>query len=229
MICKLCSAEFEQDRLGRHYCGMCLALYPDSKHRLRNLRALEARLNPVNVFTCKLCNKEFKHHWSGARYCAECKAAHPTCCRQLAEARTDAGRARNALWKRNWKRTPEGSQKSREQQLKYSLTPGAIANRVVYVQAHPEIYRRPNEFWSNREWMIFGLELPCAHCGETDKALLQVDHIIPRALDGSDDRTNLQVLCIDCHKQKTVTDLAAIRRYRGDNYEVIREAACPTM
>lgn len=34
----------------------------------------------------------------------------------------------------------------------------------------------------------------------------QVDHIIPRAEGGSDDLHNLQLLCDDCHKQKTQED-----------------------
>ncbi len=34
----------------------------------------------------------------------------------------------------------------------------------------------------------------------------QVDHIIPKAKGGSDDLSNLQSICIPCHKAKTAQD-----------------------
>ena len=38
-----------------------------------------------------------------------------------------------------------------------------------------------------------------------------VDHIVPKALGGSDDMDNLQTLCRACHKQKTVAERLAVR------------------
>ena len=35
-----------------------------------------------------------------------------------------------------------------------------------------------------------------------------VDHIVPKRLGGTDKLTNLQSLCIHCHKQKTLKDAA---------------------
>lgn len=40
-------------------------------------------------------------------------------------------------------------------------------------------------------------------CG---KIGVEVDHIIPRAEGGSDNLANLQLLCVDCHKEKTLED-----------------------
>lgn len=34
----------------------------------------------------------------------------------------------------------------------------------------------------------------------------EVDHIIPAAQDGTDDATNLQAVCTNCHRTKTATD-----------------------
>jgi len=34
----------------------------------------------------------------------------------------------------------------------------------------------------------------------------QVDHIIPKSKDGTDDHTNLQSICDDCHKAKTLEE-----------------------
>lgn len=54
----------------------------------------------------------------------------------------------------------------------------------------------------------------CRHClddGHYTPAQ-QVDHIQPKALGGSDELTNLQSLCIPCHKKKTAKDIARINR-----------------
>jgi len=38
----------------------------------------------------------------------------------------------------------------------------------------------------------------------------QLDHIIPLAENGTNDSSNLQVLCVDCHKAKTGADVSRI-------------------
>lgn len=40
----------------------------------------------------------------------------------------------------------------------------------------------------------------CAHCGRGGR--LTLDHIIPRARGGKDERSNLQALCSDCNRKK---------------------------
>jgi 5-methylcytosine-specific restriction endonuclease McrA len=52
----------------------------------------------------------------------------------------------------------------------------------------------------------------CVRCGSRVKR--QLDHIIPRALGGTHDRKNLQVLCKRCHKVKTKEDMKMIRKWR---------------
>lgn len=48
----------------------------------------------------------------------------------------------------------------------------------------------------------------------------QVDHIIPRAKQGSDDLDNLQALCEPCHKSKTIRDNGGTARltYGADGW-----------
>ena len=48
----------------------------------------------------------------------------------------------------------------------------------------------------------------CASKGIT-KASAEVDHIVPRAHSGSDDRENLQGLCGPCHSAKTMRESVA--------------------
>jgi 5-methylcytosine-specific restriction endonuclease McrA len=38
------------------------------------------------------------------------------------------------------------------------------------------------------------------------------DHIVPRALGGGEELENIQLLCANCHEDKTVADLATISR-----------------
>jgi 5-methylcytosine-specific restriction endonuclease McrA len=44
----------------------------------------------------------------------------------------------------------------------------------------------------------------CRRCGDSSArcARLTADHIVPRALGGSDDESNLQTLCADCNEGK---------------------------
>ena len=42
----------------------------------------------------------------------------------------------------------------------------------------------------------------CAVCGETDLKL-ELDHIVPITEGGEDELYNVQLLCAECHRQKT--------------------------
>lgn len=77
----------------------------------------------------------------------------------------------------------------------------------------------------NRYWLVNVLEKPCCQCGEKDKRRLQVDHIRPRALGGSDDFDNLQVLCTRCHQRKTKKDLKKIRRAKRNGVKLYTNEA----
>lgn len=47
-----------------------------------------------------------------------------------------------------------------------------------------------------------------------------LDHIIPKGLGGSDDITNLQLLCIPCHKKKTKKDMKTIRDAKHNSLNI---------
>lgn len=52
---------------------------------------------------------------------------------------------------------------------------------------------------------------------------LEVDHVIPVVLGGSDSLENLQVLCHDCHKKKTSSELKyrSSRKRSASNVSVV--------
>jgi 5-methylcytosine-specific restriction endonuclease McrA len=57
----------------------------------------------------------------------------------------------------------------------------------------------------------------CAICTAVDQ--LEIDHIIALCLGGTNQVSNLQVLCHECHREKTRTDLAEF--YRRQREEAI--------
>ncbi len=66
----------------------------------------------------------------------------------------------------------------------------------------------------------------CELCGaHEEQAALHVDHIIPRAKGGSDERSNFQALCVTCNTNKRDRDDTDFRDVLA-SYEV-REEACP--
>jgi len=52
---------------------------------------------------------------------------------------------------------------------------------------------------------------PCLRDSRATQAT-EVDHIIPKALDGTDDFDNLQSICTECHKAKTKAETYGTRR-----------------
>lgn len=56
----------------------------------------------------------------------------------------------------------------------------------------------------------------CARCdafGRTSEAV-ELDHVVPLAKGGTDDESNLQGLCVACHKAKTIEDFGHRPRQR---------------
>jgi 5-methylcytosine-specific restriction protein A len=60
---------------------------------------------------------------------------------------------------------------------------------------------------------VFLKQLCCQQCGNRDlERYHQLDHIIPYEDGGTDDESNLQRLCIPCHRAKTADEA---RRFQG--------------
>ena len=52
----------------------------------------------------------------------------------------------------------------------------------------------------------------CQSCKTTLTEFFELDHILPVALGGSNTTHNLQALCSDCHRHKSVFDIRRIRK-----------------
>ncbi len=53
--------------------------------------------------------------------------------------------------------------------------------------------------------------VPCKRRDASIRPASEVDHIIPRSRGGTDEMTNLQAICTDCHQEKTANEAAAAR------------------
>lgn len=64
----------------------------------------------------------------------------------------------------------------------------------------------------------------CAYCGKTPpEVMLEVDHVEPVSLGGTDDINNLITACFDCNRGKTNIPLDKIPNQLSENLEVIKE------
>ncbi len=109
----------------------------------------------------------------------------------------------------------DASEKGRARRKRVRLSIRSHITRALQQQRwrflHPDLVRRSR-------YLIYTLQKPCSVCGETDKALLECDHILARCLGGTDDLSNLQVLCLKHHKEKTMEDV--------QKYKVMKQAVC---
>lgn len=79
---------------------------------------------------------------------------------------------------------------------------------------HVRWYRRARRFLIRRDGDL------CAHCRrgfrDPEPIGVEIDHVVPLALYGRHAVDNLQLLCADCHGEKTIEDRAEIREARDD-------------
>jgi len=69
--------------------------------------------------------------------------------------------------------------------------------------------RRPIPGWVRRALLRMQRHT-CQICGQSsDHSKIEVDHIIPVALGGSNDFSNLQLLCLPCNRRKAAKLLSS--------------------
>lgn len=97
--------------------------------------------------------------------------------------------------------------------------PALPAVRRYVLQEMEPIRNRSGHAWKKiRERIMFrdcGLCQECKRNGVVT-AGKEVDHIVPVMKGGGDEDSNLQLLCLECHKMKTRIDLGQKQRTRFD-------------
>ena len=68
---------------------------------------------------------------------------------------------------------------------------------------------KKRRIWSSIEWKQVGARQGwvCACCSDTIEATSELDHIVPICCaDGTNDLSNAQLLCVTCHKAKSLRE-----------------------
>jgi ATP adenylyltransferase len=120
-----------------------------------------------------------------------------------------------------------------------NLTPSQSQNIIELCKQKLDEYmaKRGGRIWSHRKLsagyisgtakyeVLKRAKFHCELCGiSADQRALEVDHIIPRNLGGSDDTYNLQSLCYSCNSMKRDRDTEDLRKTR-ESFKY-RENAC---
>lgn len=160
-----------------------------------------------NIKVCQWCGAIFQASFFYRMYCDEE-------CRVLAYAEMHREEVRLA------DRKPKRYAKHLENNHKYAQTD---KGRATHMRNHKQyletdkgkgwIERHKDTWRGKAAYLIHVEKQPCKFCGEADVELLQCDHIRPRAMNGSDDWSNLQVLCLKHHAEKTAIDIKKIQAY----------------
>lgn len=199
-FCKKCQAETERNKYGKCYpCRREIAL----KWRNANLEAARAIT---------------------ARWTEENKDRARAAVARWAEANKDRKKATNSA---RYKR------KKDELSAKRAVYRAANRERIseqnaAYYRANPDKARAN---WANRRArmrqaigshtgediaQLFRLQLgKCVYCKTSIEDKYHVDHIIPLAAGGSNDRTNIQLLCPPCNLSKGAKHPIEFMRQRG--------------
>lgn len=95
-----------------------------------------------------------------------------------------------------------------EASIKYHSTPKGRASLAKHNAMRRRHSTNPGLFGA-RIGLLRILQEPCANidCQTPYTITHQIDHIIALCLGGTDDWSNLQPLCIKCHKKKTAEDM----------------------
>ena len=100
----------------------------------------------------------------------------------------------------------------------YSKHPQYIREHYPFVPESERIARFSQSIRDAlRKEFIRAANYRCALCDHFFEATeLELDHIIPLIRGGTNDRHNLQIICLDCHASKTIYDMGrAERPYTG--------------
>lgn len=82
------------------------------------------------------------------------------------------------------------------------------------VPVRPSAHKRGyGAAWARLRLSVLADEPLCRHCAAVGRVVqaTDVDHIVPRARGGTDDKANLQPLCHACHSRKTYASDGAFR------------------
>lgn len=81
---------------------------------------------------------------------------------------------------------------------------------MILTSERTDCVRTRGRRWMRLRHVVLVEEPVCKICGR--KPSVEVDHIMPISKGGTDERDNLQGVCLECHEEKTRKDLGLGRK-----------------
>jgi 5-methylcytosine-specific restriction endonuclease McrA len=103
---------------------------------------------------------------------------------------------------------------------KYYRTPRGKANRAKNITRRRKFSTNAALFISRLE-QLHELYESCAKCGAQYEQSHEIDHIVALCLGGTDDWSNLQPLCIVCHRKKSAMDMRKLATLKRAGYNTL--------
>lgn len=125
------------------------------------------------------------------------------------------GKAVQAKTMHKYYQTPKGKAANTEKLRKYWQTPKGKAILARHTSKRRELSTNPEAYGARVE-LLHILQESCANCHASYKITHQVDHILALCLGGTDEWSNLQPLCISCHREKSAEDVYKLVKVRSE-------------
>jgi 5-methylcytosine-specific restriction endonuclease McrA len=152
-----------------------------------------AAISPAFAELMEVCKRRDRIWFALVAKCGNSDKVSISDCEELArkEIAKEAKVAEKAAAKEAKAAAKEASRKMRETPV---LMEGRIERRVT-----PALKRK----------VAFEQAYCCAKCSKGPLEHFDIDHIIPLSRGGTNAKENLWMLCLDCHREKTVIERAA--------------------
>ncbi len=123
------------------------------------------------------------------------------------------GKAVRAKIMREYYHTPEGRAAIIKREVEYRKTPKGKTAYARMCAKRRELTTDP-EAYAARVELLHTMHEPCTKCKTSYLISHQIDHIIALCLGGTDEWSNLQPLCVKCHRKKSGEDIRKLMEKR---------------
>lgn len=191
---------------------------------------------------CITCGKEFKRkpYDIKHKYCSrECSNVYKKGHIPWVKGKTKemypninwGGREKNCVtWNKGLKLHPLSEEHKNKIKLGVIKT-GASNTEEFKNKLSERMSGEKNIFWKYGEFKFYKKILlkqkdyTCSVCGLKDKEIVEVDHIIPKAIKPElyHELANLQILCPNCHRRKTKLDRIDIKNFKKNLNNKIKQ------
>ena len=206
--CRICVKKFDRKyHLDRHITSI--------KHKMKS-SPKDNIVATTKTFNCSYCPKIFVHASSLSKHKRLCKLKAPmVSITEVEDIRTQFEKEKNALQSHF-----ETEKKAMQKQINDLMTRNSVAatgdNIVVKRKRH-------NISKYIKQQIVDNQEHKCGDCKNELSEYFQLDHIIALQFGGTDDESNLMVLCCECHAKKSIKENRSRKRIQEAIQAILKE------